>query len=196
MNCPQCGVPIRAGQSFCGQCGATLQMAAGQTSPVSSAVPPSPSISGTIAFTTQVDDYWRLGALALLLISTFIPAVSLPGGLAFSVIQLGVVGVLAILIILALAAVTAIPSWRPSFWGPLERFLSAALVGNVFTVFLLVVTVASVVSRLMAKLSQSAGGLGSLLLGSTTSLAIHVGFGLVLALIGSIGWAVVTRRHI
>jgi len=196
MNCPQCGKTIRAGQSFCGQCGATLQMASGQTPPIPSSPPSRPATLGTIAFTSNVQDYWRLGALALLLISTFIPAVSLPDGLAFSVIQLGFVGVLAILIILALAALTAIPSWRPSFWGPLERFLSAALVGNVFTVFLLVVTVASVVSRLMAKLSQSAGGLGSLLLGSTTSLAIHVGFGLVLALIGSIGWAVVTRRHI
>lgn len=156
-------------------------------------MPPTPSMSGAIAITTDIHDFWRLGALALLLISTFIPAVSLPGGLAFSVIQLGFVGWLAVLVILALAALTAIPSWRPSFWGSLERFLSAALVGNVLTVFLLVVSVASVVSRLIAKLSQSAGGLGSLLLGSTTSLAIHVGFGLILALVGSIGWAIVTR---
>ena len=196
MNCTQCGATLRAGQAFCGQCGATAQMAAGQTAPGLPANPAAGPSTVTIpvALTTNVHDFWRLGLLGVLLLSVFVPAVSLPAGLAFSVIQLGFVGWLAVLVILALAALTAIPSWRPSIWGSVERFVSAALVGNVATVFLLVATVSSELTHLISKLSQSTGGLGSLFLGSATSLSIHVGLGLVLALFGSIGWAIVTRR--
>ena len=199
MNCSECGAAIRTGQSFCGQCGTALQAVVGQNSnggsnsttrsmPTSALAP--------IAITSDPQDFWRLGALGVLLISTFVPAISLPGGLSLSVIQLGLFGWLAVLVILALGAVTAVPSWRPGFWGPLERFVSAALVGNVLTIFVFTVGIGAVVSHLVARLTQSAGGLGSAFLGGATSMAVHVGFGLILALIGSVAWAVVTRRRI
>lgn len=188
MTCSQCGVPVRPGQSFCGQCGTALTA---QVPSPDATVPHASSASMSInfpaiSFTADFDDYMRLGALAVLLISVFLPAVSLPNGLGFSLIRLGFLGWLAIVIILAFAAETAVPAWRLSQWSAIARFVSAALVGNVVTVVLMVIVAGQVLSHVL--------GSAASFLGASYALSVNVGFGLVLALVGSVAWAVLVRR--
>lgn len=194
----ECGTPLRPGQAFCGQCGRAVPQAAEESAvSLSRNTAPLTGFAMPFALTTQTDDFWKLGALAVLLLSLFFPAVSLPAGLALSPIQLGLWAWLAVLIVLALAALTAVPAWRPRPWPAIERFLSAALVGSVVTVLGMVWTAAHILSRMIQSFTSSTGGFGSFLAGSfgrAASYSVHVDFGLVLALAGTVAWAILTRR--
>jgi len=104
---------------------------------------------------------------------------------------------LAVGILLALVALTVVPTWRPSQWVAVERFLSAAMLGSVVTVFSIVTAIARILTHVMQSLSNSAGGLSSFLsesFGNAIALSIHIDFGLILAFAGTVAWAILTWR--
>lgn len=196
MNCLECGAAVHDGQAFCGKCGTAVPtqaapLASPQTS--SSSQPVLPSI-GSVTLTTQVGDFWKLGSLAVILLSLFLPAVSLPAGLAVSPLRLGFFAWIAVLVVLGLGALTAVPAWRIKGWSDVERFLSAAFLGSVLTVFVLVLGVAHIVGSITQSLNSGSGGLLGNVMGGSLSLSVHVGMGLVLAILGTVSWAVATRR--
>ncbi|PSR32277.1 MAG: hypothetical protein C7B46_15005 [Sulfobacillus benefaciens] len=198
MQCDECGAPLRGGQAFCGNCGKAVTADAGAPLKILSA----PNRSRSTAFatpimvTTKIQDFWNLGALATILISLFLPAISFPAGFTVRPLQFGFLAWGAVMGISVLAILTAVPSWRPLFWPSVERFTSAALVGSVVTVWVTVLGLPSALSHFGQSVSHANlfGGVFFSSLGSDLSSSIHVGFGLVLALIGTVAWAITTRR--
>ena len=195
MTC-ECGTPVRPGQAFCGQCGRAVP----ETAPSPSPTPGSPVTIPTVLPTglaTDSRDLWKLGSLAVLLLSLFLPIVSLPAGISLTVLRFGALAWIGGLALLVLATLTAVPAWRPPFWPVLERFFSAAAVGSVATVFVGVIGLASAISHFVQSLNNSSGtlsGLSTGLVSNSLALSIHVGFGLIVALVGAIAWAVATKR--
>ena len=194
MRCAHCGAEVAPEHTFCSQCGTPLTASGdhpSSSSPTPEAVASSShtlSLTVPVAFTHASRDYWRLGALALLFLSLFLPIFSSAHVFTLRIISFGLVGWLALLIVLALAVLTAIPNWRPAFWPGLERFLAAAVLGSVVTVLLALLSIQGLITHLMTKLQSSM--LGSLVSSSLSSHVPHLGFAPFLALIGSIGWAV------
>jgi len=132
-----------------------------------------------------------------MLVSGCFPAISLPAGLALSLLRLGLVACLAVEILLGLVALTVVLTWRPFQWVAVERFLFAAMLGSVVTVFSIVTAIARILTHAMQSLSNSAGGLSSCLsesFGNAIASSIHIGFGLILAFAGTVAWAMLTRR--
>jgi hypothetical protein len=66
--------------------------------------------------------------------------------------------------------------------------------GSVLTVFVLVLGVAHIVGSITQSLNSGIGGLLGNVMGGSLSLSVHVGMGLVLAILGTVSWAVATRR--
>jgi hypothetical protein len=198
MRCAHCGAEVAPEHTFCSQCGTPLTTSgdypSSASSPSAAGTPSSRTLSVTVpvAFTHASGDYWRLGALALLFLSLFLPIFSSTHVFTLRIISFGLAGWLALLIVLALAVLTAIPTWRPAFWPGLERFLAAAVLGNVVTVLLALLSMQGLITRLMTKLQSSM--LGSFVSSSLSSHVPHLGFAPFLALIGSIGWAVIIWR--
>lgn len=184
--CPQCGAPQRPDARFCTHCGAALPPSpTGATSQVSA-----PVGLALPAFTPQPRDWWQLGGLGLLLLSTGLPWVGLPGGVSLGPPQLG--GWLAVLIVLGLAdaALVAWPAWRPVAWPSVQRFLSAALWGAVVMIGILLWTTERLLTHLVQHLTSAndvfLGSLfGSLQVGPSL-LTLQVGF--LCALVGASAW--------
>ncbi len=194
MHCRQCGHELTANQAFCPACGQAVNSSSSSRSATVSASSSTDTVSSTsqvsltvpLSFTTQRQDFYRLGALAVLLLSMFFPVIGVRShGIRF--IQMGGIGWILVIIVLAMSALVAIPSWRPKFWTTGERFLSAAAVGCALTVFLILEGLQVSLARLM----NSFGG--SLLGGALSSgVGLHLGFGMLLLIAGSFGWAFLT----
>ncbi len=187
MQCTQCHATMQPAQKFCPACGAPA--------------PEQPTSSNNSSLTTvrtllttNRTDFWAGGSLALLAISLFLPALTGPSHLSIAAIQLGFFAWLGFLVLLAALIVTVVPSFRPQWWTPVNRWFSAATVGSTVAISILILSLSSLLNHAINQFVGSVGAFSSFLGGYTNTLHLSLGIGTIFALIGSLAWTITAWR--
>lgn len=190
MNvCAACQAPVPDGQAFCQQCGRVVNAPA-EATPATTVVAAQSlsSMSPVVWFRTVPPVVVFLGAF-LPWVTFALPAnlsgPGAPGPFSFSLFSAGGSGILSLFLLAGGVAVGAWPLWRTEFqpgWLPRVWLATGAVfLGIGVTVWLGLSSMASLLGRFL-------GAFGG-------SSPLHVGFGLVLTVLGSAAWVVVAGRR-
>ena len=127
MTCPHCQALITDSPHFCPECGRALHPPRAVSTPPAASSSPSLRLPTLHGFTTARTDHWILGALGLLVLSLFLPLISIPS-LPQASVAISTSPWLALLmgIVLAILLIyTAFLLKRPAWWPAVLRWSAA-----------------------------------------------------------------------